>query len=191
VTLPIFAMKYLTHCMNFSTEKTVKGALALLLLDILIIWIWAKNEDLGPGSAMVIYLVVPFVFIINVIIGGLLFFIKRAYTTMFFVNSIVASIVTNWLFTVELSNQSRSAYDSWAFNLKDTTFTINKSNNYDEFGISYSNDGESSTEFMSGKYKQNKDTLMLKVDSGNMYIHGNKLYNFRNSRIPIPLKSRD
>lgn len=78
MTLPIFAMKYLTHCMNFSTKKTVKGALALLLLDILIIWIWAKNEDLGPGSAMVIYLVVPLVFIINVIIGGLLFFIKSA-----------------------------------------------------------------------------------------------------------------
>lgn len=124
MTLPIFAMKYLTHCMNFSTENTVKGVLALLLLDILIIWIWAKNEDLGPGSAMVIYLVVPFVFIINVIIGGLVFFIKRAYSAMFFVNSIVAAIVTNWLFTVELRNQSRSAYDSWTFSLKDTTFTI-------------------------------------------------------------------
>ena len=177
--------------MNFSTEKTVKGVLALVLLDILIIWIWAKNENLDSGSAMVIYLVVPVVFIVNVVIGGLLFFIKRVYSAMFFINSIVAAIVTNWLFTAELRNQSRSAYDSWTFNLKDTTFTIHKSNNYDEFGISYSNDGGSSIEFMSGKYRQHKDTLMLKVDSGNLFIHENKLHNFRHSKIPIPLKSSD
>lgn len=175
--------------MNFSTIKTVKEVFVLVLLDILIIWIWVKNENLGPGSAMVIYLVVPFVFVVNVIIGALLFFIKKEYSTMFFVNSIIASIVTNWLFTAELSNQSRSAYDSWAFNLEDTTFHINKLNDHDEFGISYSNDGGSSIEFMRGKYRQNKDTLMLKVDSGNMYIHENKLYNFRHSKIPIPLKS--
>ncbi len=95
------------------------------------------------------------------------------------------------MFTAELSNQSRSAYDIWVFNLKDTTFRIDKSNNYPEISMSYSNSGGSSTQFLSGEYIQSKDTLILKVDSNAMYIYENKLYNFRNSNLPIPLKPYD
>lgn len=175
--------------MKFLTVKTLKGIMVLALIDILMVWIWAKNEHFGQGSAMVIYLVVPFVFIINIIIGGVLFFIKRVYSTMFFVNCIVSSIITNWIVSMELSNQSARAYDKWIFNLKDTTFRIDKSNDYNNFSISYSNSGGSSTEFIDGKYKQNRDTLLLRMDSDSMYIHKNKLYNFRHSKTPIPLRS--
>lgn len=101
--------------MESSSSKTLKGVLILALLDIAIIWVWATNEDLGPGSAMVIYLVVPFVFIVNIIIGGILFFAKRAYSAMFFINCIVASIVTNWIFSLELRKQSTRRYDIWIF----------------------------------------------------------------------------
>lgn len=110
---------------------------------------------------------------------------------MFFVNCIVAPIITYLVFTTELSNQSRSAYDTWSFNLKDTTFRIDKSNNYNEFSMSYSNFGGSSTQFLSGEYIKSKDTLMLKVDSNDMYIYDNKLYNYRHSKLPIQLKLYD
>ncbi len=187
----IFVINKLALRMELFTIKTFKKILSLILVDILIIWVWEKNEDLGPGSAMVIYLVVPFAFIINIIIGGILFFTKRSYSIMFFVNCIVAPIITYWMFTTELSNQSRSAYDTWDFNLKDTTFRIDKSNNYTEFSMSYSNFGGSSIQFLSGEYIQSEDTLILKVDSSEMYIYKNKLYNFRHSKLPIPLKLYD
>ncbi len=177
--------------MELFTIKAFKQTLGLLLVDILVIWLWAKNENLGEGSAMVIYLVVPYVFIINVIIGGILFFVKRPYSMMFFVNCLVAPIITYWAFTSELRNQSRSAYDMWDFNLKDTTFRIDKSNNYNRFSMTYSNSGGSSIEFLTGEYVQNKDTLKLKADSINMYIHKNKLYNFRHSKQPITLRFYD
>jgi hypothetical protein len=50
--------------MKFSISKTLKGALILALLDLVLMWIWVKNEDLD-GAAMFIYILVPFVFIIN------------------------------------------------------------------------------------------------------------------------------
>ncbi|MHA4895783.1 hypothetical protein ACXZ1K_13600 [Pedobacter sp. PWIIR3] len=107
---------------------------------------------------------------------------------MFFINCIVGSIITYWIFTSELSNQSKMRYGTWTFNLQDTVYRIDKSNEYNEFSMSYSNGGGTSTEFMTGHYAKRNDTLQLKADSITMYIHDLKLYNFRKSRFPIKLK---
>jgi hypothetical protein len=173
--------------MNFSSSKIIKGSLLLFLIDILIIWIWATNSDLGPGSAMIIYIVVPFAFILNIIIGVILFFTKKIYSSMFFINCIVAPVITYWLFTSEMSNQHKEHLDHWSFNLQDTTFRITKWNKYNEFSMSYSEMPGSSTSFLDGIYVQKKDTLLLITDSIKMYIQHDKLYNFRKSKNPIAL----
>ena len=177
--------------MNLPFLRVVKGTLILLLIDLLVIWLWAINSELGPGSAMVIYLVVPMALIINVIIGVILFFIKRAYSLLFFINCIVASLVTYWIFTSEMSNQYQGHFDNWSFNLKDTTYTITKFNKYNEFSMSYSEGSHSSVNFLDGKCEQKKDTILLTADSIRMFIHNDKLHNFRGSKIPIALKKID
>ncbi|WP_316841990.1 hypothetical protein [Pedobacter gandavensis] len=174
--------------MKFSSPKVFKYSLILVLIDILVIWLWAINSDLGPGSAMVIYIVVPFAFIVNIIIGGILFFTKRVYSPLFFINCIIAPAITYWLFTSEMSNQYKEHFDQWSFNLQDTTFRITKWNKYNEFSISYSDGPGSSTSFLDGKCEQKKDTLLLIADSIKMYIHHDKLHNFRKSKNPITLK---
>lgn len=137
---------------------------------------------------MVIYIVVPLALIINIIIGVILFFIKRVYSPLFFINCIVASVITYWIFTLEMSNQYREHFDNWSFNLKDTTFRITKWNQYNEFSISYSEGSRSSISFLDGKCEQKKDTLLLIADSIRMFIHNDKLHNFRKSKNPIALK---
>lgn len=176
--------------MKFSFPKVFKYSLILVLIDILLIWLWAINSDLGPASAMVIYIVVPFVFIINIVIGVVLFFTKRVYSSLFFINCIVASVITYWVFKLEMSHQYKGHFDHWSFNLQDTTFRITKWNKHNEFSISYSDseNSGSSTSFIDGKCEQNKDTLLLIADSISMYIHNDKLYNFRKSKDPIVLK---
>lgn len=173
--------------MNPSSRKIIKAASALLVADILIIWLWAVNSDLPPGSAMAIYIVVPFAFLINMIIGILLFFIKRIYSPVFFINCIVASVITYWFFTLEMRRQYKRHFDIWSFNLKDTTFSITKWNKQNEFDISYSESPGFSTSFLEGKCEQKKDTLLLTTDSTKMYILDHKLHNFRTSEKPITL----
>ena len=177
--------------MSFSSVKFLKGSIILALIDILIIWLWAINSDHGLGSSMFVYIVVSFAFVINIIIGVILFFSKRAYSPMFFINCIVASIITYWIFTLELSNQYKKPFDVWSFNLRDTTFKITKWNECNEFSISYSASSVSSTSFLDGKCEQKNDTLLLTADSRSMCIHHNKLYNFRKSKNPISLKICD
>lgn len=177
--------------MNFLSIKFFKYSLVLALIDLLVIWLWTINSDLGPGSAMVVYIVVPFVFIINMIIGAILFFTKRVYSPLFFINCIVASAITFSLFTLEMNNQDKEHFDSWDFSLQDTTFSITKWNKYNEFSISYGENTGSSTSFLDGKCEQKKDTLFLITDSIRMYIHHDKLHNFRRSKNPITLKIRN
>lgn len=176
--------------MRFSPSVTFKGVIILALLDIAIIWLWATNQDLD-GAEMYIYILIPFVFFINLIVGGVLFFAKRAYSAMFFINCIVASVITSWVFTSEMHKQANRRHDSWEFNLQDTTFRINKSNEHNEFNMSYSLDPGSSWSFMDGTCEQHKDTLLLNADSIKMFIHNGKLYNFRQSKTPITLKMHD
>ncbi|WP_316812935.1 hypothetical protein [Pedobacter heparinus] len=176
--------------MRFSPSVTLKGTIILALLDLAIIWFWVKNEDLD-GAAMYIYIVVPFVFMINLIIGGVLFFLKRPYSVMFFINCISSSLIAFWLFTSEMTLQAKAAYDIWIFDLQDTTYRISKSNKYNEFNMSYSLHPGSSWSFINGTYKQHKDTLLLNADSIRMFIHSGKLYNFRQSKTPITLKTYD
>jgi len=177
--------------MSFSSPKFLKGSIILALIDMLIIWLWAINSDHGPGSAMVVYIVVPFAFAINIIIGVILFFTKRVYSPMFFINCIVASVITYWIFTLELGNQYKEPFNAWSFNFQDTTFKITKWNKYNEFSISYSKNPRSSTGFLDGKCEQKKDTLLLIANSKSMRIHHGKLYNFRKSKNPISLKICD
>lgn len=173
--------------MSIFSSKVFKGSLILALIDILVIWCWAINSDLGPGSVMVIYIVVPVAFIVNMIIGVILFFIKK-YSMIFFINCLIAPVIAYWLFTAEMHKQYKGHFDHWEFNLQDTTFRITKWNKYNEFALSYSESPGFSTGFLDGKCEQKKDTLLLIADSISMYIHNDKLYNFRKSKYPIPLK---
>lgn len=140
---------------------------------------------------MYVYITVPFVFILNLIIGVILLFAKRAYSAMFFINCISSSFITYWLFTSEISRQAKAAYDIWLFDRQDTTFRIDKSNKDTEFSMSYSFHPGSSWSFIDGQYTQHKDTLWLKADSVTMFIYKDKLYNFRQSNKPITLKRYD
>ncbi|WP_316820834.1 hypothetical protein [Pedobacter gandavensis] len=174
--------------MSFSSTKILKGSIILVVIDILIIWLWAATSDLGPGSAMVIFIVIPFAFICNLLIGLVIFFTKRIYSYFFFINCIVASVITYWIFSLEMKNQYKGHFENWSFNLQDTTFRITKWNKSNEFSLSYKQDIGSSTSFLDGKCEQKNDTLLLTSDSIRMYIHDNKLYNFRKSKKPITIK---
>lgn len=177
--------------MSFLSSKLLKGSIILILEDILVIWIWAKNSDLGPGSGMVLFIALPLIIIINLITGIIIFFTKSAYSSLFFINCIFAPLITYWIFTVEMNNQHKEHFDHWSFTLQDTTFNIYKWNKLNEFYISYSERPGSSTSFLDGKCEQKKDTLLLTSDSTSMYIHNDKLYNFRKSNHPIALKPYD
>ncbi len=177
--------------MRFLRSKTFLVLIALVLVDFTVIWIWVVNDEPSPDSAIEIYIVVPFVFLLNLIIAGILFLFKKKYSSIFLVNSILSSIIMYNLFGYGIHKTIDNMYDSWEFTKNDTVFVINKSNEYNEFSMSYRTDPGSSTQFISGASKLQGDTLVLSSGSTHMFIVKDSLYNFQAVKSSIKLKIRN
>jgi hypothetical protein len=174
--------------MSFLRSISLLRLLALTLVDFTLISIWVANEELPPDSAMGIYIVVPFVFLINLIVAGILYLFKKRYGYIFLINAILSSIIMYNLYIYGMRRTLDKMYDSWEFSRNDTLFSVNKSNQYNEFSISYSTEPGSSTQFISGTTKTKGDTLSLITDSMSLYILNRKIYNFQSAKSPILMK---
>jgi hypothetical protein len=156
--------------------------LALILIDFGLIWWWVYQMDPEPSVSIGIILLVPFVFLINLIIGGILFFFKkREYSRLFFVNSILASIMMFYLFGKGIDRHQNNRLESWEFRKADSTFRLIRWKKIDEFSMSYSLGPGSSTGFLNGKCIEENGEWQLTGDSFNMKIINDlELVGFRN-----------
>ena len=177
--------------MGFLRSISLVRLLALILIDFTVISIWVANEELPPDSAMGIYIVVPFVFLINLIVAGILYLFKKRYSYIFLINAILSSIIMYNLFVYGMQRTMDSMYDSWEFSKNDTLFLIDKANKFNEFSMSYMTEPGSSTQYISGSTKSKGDTLLLLTGSTRMYIVNGMLYNLRGIKSPIILKVRN
>jgi hypothetical protein len=177
--------------MSFLRSISMIRLLALILVDVILISIWVSNEDLPPDSAMGIYIVVPFVFLINLIVAGILYLFKNRYSYIFLINAVLSSIIMYNLFNYGMQRTIDSMYDSWEFSKNDTLFVIDKANKFNEFSISYITQPGSSTQYISGSTKSKGDTVSLLTGSTRMYIVNGMLYNFQGIKARIVLKVRN
>src|SRR5579875_2948152 len=98
--------------------------LLLTVLDFVIIWFWVREQDPDPSVSIGIFLVVPLAIIVNLILAAILYFVKRKYTNVFLINSVIAAVIMYYLFIAGIDRHQRQRYESWQFNLNDTTFRI-------------------------------------------------------------------
>jgi len=163
--------------------------LGLIVIDFGLIWfvVWKINPD--PSGTIGIIILVPLVFIVNIIIAGILFILKRKeYGKLFLINSIIASILTCHLFLKGIDRHLNNELESWEFVKSGKTYSLNRWKNTNEFDITYSTRPNSSSGFLYGKYKQINHDWILKADSFSMQIHENKLIGFLNGSDTIQMR---
>src|SRR5689334_4087603 len=98
--------------------------LLLTILDFVIIWFWIKQQDPDPSVSIGIFIVVPLTVIVNLIIAAILFAVKRRYSKVFLINSIISAIIMYNLFIAGIDRHQRLRYEGWKFTIKDTAFYI-------------------------------------------------------------------
>jgi hypothetical protein len=138
--------------------------------------------DPDPSVSIGIILLVPFVFVLNLIIAGVLFFAKKKeFSRIFLINSIIASIMMFYLFGEGIDRHQNKTLESWEFNKTDTTYTLIRWKNSDKFSMTYSLRPGSSWGFWDGTYKNQNGNWILKADSITMAIDKkDNLIGFRN-----------
>ncbi len=160
--------------------KLWKQILILTILDFIVIWLFVKQSDPDPSVAIGIIIVVPVVIIINLIIAGFLYAIKRQYSKAFLINSIISAIIMYNLFIAEISRHQRLRYESWNFKIKDTTFDITHSKVDSTFSITYSLTPGSSWGFIRGQIIYKNNSYLMITDTTNFIIKNNFLFGFQN-----------
>lgn len=136
--------------------------------------------DPDPSVSIGIMLFVPFVFVLNLIVAGVLYLIKkREYVQTFILNSIAASVIMFYLFGEGIDRHQRERLESWEFMKADTTYQVIRWKKENAFSMSYSTDPGSSTEFLHGKAEAKNGFYLLTTDSTKFLIKGNYLIGFR------------
>ena len=75
--------------MKLSTKILI--LIFLVIVDYLLISLYLRNQNLEPSIAIAIIVLVPIAFLINILIGIILFFIKKAsLTSIFVINAILS-----------------------------------------------------------------------------------------------------
>ncbi|MFD1096111.1 hypothetical protein [Salegentibacter chungangensis] len=161
--------------MNFYYKLAV-----LILIDIIVIWLWVYQIDPDPSLSIGILLLVPFVLILNLIIATILYFFKRkTFSKLFLINSIIASIIMFHFFKKGIDRHQDRVLENWTFQKADTTFSLIRWKESNQFSMSYSLNPGSSWGFLDGKYyKENSDWILI-ADSLKMKIANDSLIGFR------------
>ena len=79
--------------------KILYKIIGLALIDFGLIWLWVYQMNPDPSASIVMVLLVPFIFIVNIIIAGVLLYKKKKENgVIFLVNAVIASLLMFYLF---------------------------------------------------------------------------------------------
>jgi len=170
--------------------KTFYKILGLLIIDFIIIWFWIYKMNPDPSISIGIFIFIPFLFILNLIIGGIFYFVKKKeYFKLFLLNGILSSIIFFYLFGKGIDRYQNNRLESWNFKKADSTFTLIRWKKTNEFSMTYSLNPDSSWGFLEGKCVGKYGEWYLTSDSLKMKIINNeKLIGFRNKTDTIKMK---
>ena len=151
--------------------KTLYKILGLAVIDFGLIWLLVYQMDPDASVSIGIILLVPFVFVLNLIIAGVLFFAKKKeYSRVFLINSVISSIIMFYLFGEGVDRHQNKRLEQWTFQKADTTFSVIRWKETKEFSMSYSLNPGSSWEFVDGNWEKQNAKWILKADSLTMQI---------------------
>ena len=165
--------------------------LLLTIIDFIVIWLWVRQQDPDPSVSIGILLVVPLAIIVNLILAGLFYAIKRQYAKAFLINSLIAAVIMYNLFIAGIDRHQRLRYEGWNFKINDTTFNITHSKLDKTFSMTYSLNSGSSWSFIDGHFISKDDFYLLTTDTTKFTIKHNYIFDFREKGDSIHLTKVD
>ncbi len=173
----------------------IKKLFIICLIDLILLGIFVFRIHPSASVSIMIIVYVPFLFIINMVIGIVLKIFKNKWGIPFLLNSILSSIIFFFLFNYAITYSEDSMSKSFYFkngNKKyfiDLTLNDGKYENNSDFNLYELEDGSSSG-IMMGYYVTYRDTLFLKSNGKQMLIYKNTLFDHPQKGNKIQLDNR-
>lgn len=164
-------------------NKPIKILLIMLLIDIVLMGGWVLAIKPSSSLSIVLIFAIPFVFIVNLLIAGVLFFAKRQYAKYLAVNSVMSPVLLVVLFVGYIKIDLRQELEEWEFKIDDVNCSISYwiADEDSTYYVTVFDNPEYSMGCGWGQVYTKDDTVhFYSVDSSRFYIVENYLYNFNN-----------
>jgi len=171
-----------------STLLIVSGIVGV---EILLFWLYVYGGKPEPSESLVLIIIIPFLFLLNVIVGLFFFFSKaRQIAAIVFINSIIAPTIFYFIWMAWFSGFTERYYTKYAFSAGSDKFEIELSKRGNDFTIAELPDQPDGTayEIYYGKYQVKGDTIALESFANSMFMVNNKLYDFPGDSSAIDLQ---
>ena len=182
--------------MTKSETKLLVGITVLILLiDILLMKYWVSNIKPDPFMSVGVESHRLEIFGVNILIGIIVFFIKKRLSIFFFVNTIVCYWIFSFFWNSYLENHPYSQ-TNYHFKIENRNLRLDISENPNTYGIYELNpNSKDSLKIIEmGMNEKRGDSIVLKWWNGEiqeMYFYDNKLIGLPESPNPIELNEEE
>jgi hypothetical protein len=155
----------------------------ILLIDILLMKYWVSTIKPDPFMSIGIESYRPRIFIVNILIGIIAFFIKKRLSLLFFVNTIVCYLIFSFFWNTWIENHPYSQ-TNYHFKIENRSLRLDISENPNTYGIYELNPNptDSLKIIEMGMNEKKGDSIILKWwkqgENYEMYFYKNKLIGF-------------
>ena len=171
-----------------NTKRKLKYGIGFFFLEIILLGIWIYGMNPDPSISIGIVLIAPLLFGINLIIGLVLFFLKKPLSNLFFLNSIICPLIFYALWKLWFLNYHERNNTEYKFILNDIVYELNIKKKTEYF---YLSDEDDNGRFYVGKYEKIGDSIKLTDGDIKMYIVNNKLIGFPEKPTEIKLNKTE
>ena len=179
-----------------SEKKILLGiGVLILLIDIFLMKFWVSNIKPYPWMSIGLESYRPRIFILNIIIGIIVFFIKKKFSILFFINTILCYLIFSFFWNSWIENHPYSTSE-YTFKIESRNLKLSIDKNPNHYGIYelITNPKDSLKIIEIGMNEKKGDSIILKGwdydkwEEYNMYYYNNTLIGFPESQNRIKLK---
>ena len=176
-----------------NSKRKIKYGIGLFILEVILLGFWTYQMEPDPSVSLGIIIIVPFLFVLNLIIGILLTLFKSKWSTIFFINSIVCPLMFLGIWNLWFMNWSERNYEEYSFGIDNRKFEVSLSKTSNYFSISdlTNKPNGSTTGLYFGKYERKGDSIKLTDGKTEMFIVEHKLIGFPEKPTEIKLTGTD
>ena len=177
--------------MTKSETKLLVGiGVLILLIDILLMKYWISNIKPDPFMSVGVESHRLEIFGVNILIGIIVFFIKKRLSVLFFVNTIVCYWIFSFFWNSWIENHPYSTSE-YNFKVENRNFILSIDKNPDHFGIDEIISESKDSLITIGMYKKVGDSLKLTSMQETMYFYKDQLIGFSESPNEIELNKTE
>ena len=156
--------------------------LTFIIIDIIAIGGWILYFEPSDDMTIALIFIIPALFLANLVLAGIIYFVKKYYTPFFVLNAFISSVLIFYFWGWYIKVETIRNWEEWDFHIGDMQYYILFAKNYEEhlYGVYYRPDSHSSWGDDRGTFEIKNDTVFFNsVDSASYYIYRDTLYNFK------------